>query len=684
MTEKILQKFQDLAKEIKKHNYHYHTLDNPIISDSEYDLLVKQYKTLELEYPDLSPKDSIIKTVGSTIAKGFGKVTHSLPMLSLANGFTKEDIFDFAKRVRDFLLASYTPEIFCELKIDGLSFSARFEYGALVTVATRGDGMIGENITKNMKTIKSFPSYINGLPDIFEVRGEIYIDKEDFLKLNENQAAEGKKIFANSRNSAAGSIRQLNYQITAKRPLKYFVYGIGEVSDDNFASTQKELLDKLSTFGFCVNKENYLAKSEEDAISFYETINKKRDLIPYEIDGVVYKINRFDIQKRLGYVSNSPRFALAHKFPASFVRTKVLDITIQVGRTGALTPVAELEPVLIGGVIVSRASLYNYLEIDRKDIGIGDYVFVERAGDVIPKVIAVDFESRPSDRKAFVFPTMCPSCGSLIENDETESVLRCYNSFDCSAQIQERITHFCSISAMNIDGLGPKQILFLLENNFIKDIVDIFLLGKEQFIAISRMDGFGEKSANNLRDNIEKAKTTTLDRLIYAIGIRYVGEVNSKFLAKYFVTAENFLQFCIDIYHGDSKLLEVISNIDGIGEKTVEKIQSFCKLEKNIQMLSDLLKILYIEDYQSNISDSFLSNKTIVFTGTMRSMSRLEAKSIAEQMGAKVGSQISKSTDILVAGEDAGSKLSKAKEYGTKIFTEQEWIDSYHKWKVNK
>lgn len=673
MTKTIIERFHLLESEIKKHNYNYYTLDAPTISDAEYDLLIKEYKNLETEYPDLAPKKSVVHRVGGPVIKGFSKVRHSKPMLSLSNAFSNEDVIEFARRIRDFLRIDEVPELFCELKIDGLSFSARFEQGTLVSASTRGDGVIGENITENIRTIQSFPTYIYDAPETLEVRGEVYMDKSDFLSLNERQIEQDKKIFANPRNAAAGSLRQLNPQITASRPLKYFVYGVGEVTD-GFATNQQDLLTNLMELGFSINKEHYLALSAIEALSFYDSISSKRDSLPYEIDGVVYKVNEFALQERLGYISNAPRFALAHKFPAVSARTIIRDITVQVGRTGALTPVAELEPVEVGGVVVSRASLYNPLEIDRKDIGIGDYVFVERAGDVIPKVIAVDFTARTPDRKIFIFPKNCPSCGSLIENSNNESVPRCYNSFDCIAQIHEKIIHFASISAMNIDGLGSKQILFLLENNFIKDIVDIFRLTKEDFIKITNMPGFGLKSTQNLKDNIEKSKNTTLDRFIYAIGIRHIGEINSKLLSGLFLTGKSFLEFCTEIYNGDYRKLDLVSDIDGIGEKATENIKLFCKVDKNLEMIQDFLEILNIADYQNNNKESPLSNKTVVFTGTMDSMSRSEAKYLAERIGAKVSNQISKSTNIFVAGRDSGSKLTKAKEFGTEILTEDQWL----------
>lgn len=674
MTEdEIKKEFEKLASVIKKYNYAYHTLDNPLVSDAEYDALVRSYKNLETKYPDFAPQNSEVMKVGSKVASCFEKYTHSMPMLSLANAFTSEDVSDFVSRVQDFLMYEKFPTLFCELKIDGLSFSARFEDGYLKVAATRGDGTTGENITQNIRTIKSFPQYIAGLPKIFEVRGEVYIDKNDFAQLNIEQERLGKKIFANPRNAAAGSLRQLNPDITASRPLKYFVYATGDVSEE-FAKTQQELIANLKAVGFCVNDENYLANSESEAIAFYRDISLKRDDLPYEIDGIVYKVNDFELQKRLGYLTNTPRFAIAHKFPAKMERTRILSITVQVGRTGALTPVAELDPVEVGGVIVSRASLHNHLEIARKDIGIGDYVFVQRAGDVIPQVVGVDLSARPKDRQIFTFPNRCPSCGSDVIIDESEAVLRCYNALDCPAQLQEKVRHFASISAMNIDGLGDKQCAFLLECGFINGVVDIFRLTEDQFARISEMPGFGKKSVENLKASIEKSKNTTLPRFIYAIGIRHIGEITSKLFASFFITAGNFLDSLKKIAAGDDSILHELNNLDGVGGKIVEAVKAFCEIDKNIKMVEDLEGLLDISDYENSATSSSLSGKTVVFTGTLRNLSRVEAKSQAEKMGAKVTSQISKTTDILVVGDDAGSKLGKAKEFGTKIMTEEEWV----------
>ncbi len=669
----ILAKFKELSEKLKECSYAYHTLDDPIVSDAQYDALVMEYKRLEKQYPDLAPKDSILDKVGSQVASGFSKVKHAKPMLSLANGFSDDDIFDFVSRMKDFLMSQTAPDIFCELKIDGLSFGARFENGHLVKGYTRGDGTTGEDITQNIKTIKMLPQYIDSLPKVFEVRGEVYIDKLDFIKLNEAQALLGKKTFANPRNAAAGSLRQLDVSITASRPLKYFVYGLGEVSEV-FAKSQQELLKKLDKLGFCVNDDACLARSVDEVLAFYNDIKERRDTLPYEIDGVVYKVNDFILQERLGYLASAPRFALAHKFPAMVGTTKIHDITIQVGRTGALTPVAELEPVSIGGVMVSRATLHNHMEIERKDIRIGDYIFLQRAGDVIPQIIGVDLAKREGDVAKFIFPSICPSCSSPVHIDLEEAITRCCNGLECPAQRQERIEHFVSITALNIDGLGKKQIQFLLDHDFIHDVVGIFKISDEVFNQISVKPGFGKKSVDNMRLSIEKAKSTTLERFIYSLGIRHIGEVNAKLLANFFINANSFYESFVKIAAGNRAICEQIQNLDGVGEKIIDSIISFCEINSNLQIIADLIAILNIQDYQRVTSSSILSGKSVVFTGTLESLSRLEAKSQAEKMGAKVTSQISKSTDILVAGADAGSKLKKATEFGVKVISEAEWI----------
>jgi len=670
----ISKKLRILTEEINKHNHSYYSLDEPTISDAEYDLLFETYRSLATQYPELTPKDSPLLKVGTTIASKFNKVIHSRPMLSLANGFSEEDFRDFFERVQNFLKTELALELFCELKIDGLSFSARYENGLLVVASTRGDGAVGEDITNNIKTISSFPQSLKNAPEILEVRGEIYIDKADFNELNKRQTEEGKKIFANPRNAAAGSLRQLDAAITASRPLKYFVYGLGEVSNSCAAKSQSELLLQFNNLGLVTNQYNLLAKNEEMAISFYNKALADRDSLPYEIDGIVYKINDFALQERLGYIARSPRFALAHKFPAIVGRTKLNNITIQVGRTGALTPVAELEPIAIAGVMVSRASLHNHMEIERKDIRIGDYVFLQRAGDVIPQVMSVDLSARADASTKFIFPSQCPSCGSHVHIDPDEAILRCENGFGCHAQIHERLCHFVSRNALNIDGLGFKQIEFLLDNDFIKNQADIFRLDKDAFVRLALMHGFGLKSAQNLEENINRAKKVSLPKFIYSLGIRHIGETNAKLLADIFGSATEFLSCMRLLGANNNTIYERLDNIDGIGNKTLDTLKEFCSEDTNLNAITELIDLLNIQDYKNEIIESALTNKIIVFTGTLTSVSRAEAKAQAERLGAKVSSQISSNTDLLVAGLAAGSKLKKAAELGVKVISEEEWV----------
>ena len=661
---------RDLAHQISQHNHDYYTLDDPTVTDAEYDFLVQLYNKLSAKFPEYT-STKIMDSVGGEILEGFKKVTHSKPMLSLGNAFTEEDVRDFYDKVQNFLLSTHVPQVCCELKIDGISFSARYERGALVVSSTRGNGLIGEDITENVRTIKNFPHHINGAPEVLEVRGEIYIEKPDFESLNRHQASDGQKIFANPRNAAAGSLRQLDPSITATRPLKYFVYSIGECSA-TFATAQSELLDKLEDIGFAVNKHRKLADASDDALKFYSQMTKIRDTLPYEIDGVVYKIDDFKLQERLGYIAKSPRFALAHKFPSIIARTQLLGITIQVGRTGALTPVAELAPVSIGGVSVSRASLHNHLEIHRKDIRVGDYVLLERAGDVIPYVKEVDLVNRPPHVKQFIFPNQCPSCGAHVFVDMDEAIIRCDNGLVCPAQLLERLAHFVSLHAMDIDGLGKKQIQFLMDNGFIKEVDDIFNITDAEYDRLSLMPGWGAKSASNLRANILKSKDVSLERFIYALGIRHIGSMNAKILGNIFVSAANFLD---GVKSGFNNALEALDNIDGIGPKIIESLTHFASIQHNVRIVENLIRIVNVQDYNMHIvSTSSIQDKIIVFTGALSTLSRAEAKAQAERLGAKVASQVSGNTDILVAGEDAGGKLKKAAEYGTKIINEEEWI----------
>ncbi len=678
---------QQLATEIERYNKAYYQDNQPLVSDAQYDQLFAINLALEKKFPHLILPNSPSLKVGSSAVEKFAKVQHSVPMLSLANAFDASDVEDFIERVQSFLRIDYFPEIFCEPKIDGLSFSAVYKNGILKTAATRGDGSVGEDITANIKTIKNFQHIIkipnSVVPETLEVRGEIYIDKADFLELNNRQQKEGKPLFANPRNAAAGSLRQLDAAITRQRPLKYFVYAIGEASE-NIASTQEELLNKIKELGFVVNPIGQLARSMQDILDFYERLKTDRDSLAYEIDGVVYKINDFALQNRLGFVARSPRFAIAHKFPAIIGQTRLNAITIQVGRTGALTPVAELEPISIGGVIVSRATLHNYQEIIRKDIRVGDYVYLQRAGDVIPQVTSVDLNKRPKDSCKFEFVQHCPSCDSLLHYDQEEIVIRCDNGLNCPAQNYGRICHFVSKDAMDIDGLGKKQAQFLIEHKFISNPVDIFLLADtsidgnaEKLEKLAKMPGWGAKSVENLLASINKAKTVSLSRFIYALGIRHIGQSNAALLAKEFKNCGNFID-AMEVLACKSpdtskEIYQKLNDLDGLGDKILNDVVDFFDIAENVALIRKLMAILTINDFIDNTTQTALTGKIIVFTGSLETLSRAEAKASAERLGAKVTSSVSASTDLVVAGSDAGSKLKKALELGVKVIDEAEW-----------
>ncbi len=665
-----------LRDEINFHIKAYYEDNRPIISDSEYDKLFKSLVDLENKFSDLITEDSPTQKVGFRANEKFGKIEHKIPMLSLANAFSYEDVEDFIGRIQKFLLLENFPEIFCEPKIDGLSFSAIYENGIFAKAATRGDGYVGEDITENVKTLKDLPKEIKGLPEIFEVRGEIYMDKKDFEELNIARESAGKTKFVNPRNAAAGSLRMLDARETALRPLKYFIYSIGQCSA-KIASRQSDLLDKLSKFGFSVNPLSKLASSIEDILSFYKQLESLRPGLDYEIDGIVYKLNDFDMSERMGYVARSPRFALAHKFPAEESSTRLLSISFQIGRTGAVTPVAELEPVFIGGATVSRATLHNYSEIKRKNLRIGDVVYLRRSGDVIPQITGVDLSKRPADSENFIFPDKCPSCSSILQTDERGILIFCPGKEACPAQNYRKLCHFASRDALNIDGLGKKQIEFLLEKNFISDHIDIFYLKEkndENLIKLENMEGWGKKSVENLFENIEKSKNPSLAKFIYSLGIEGIGEVNAKILAKEFGSAEIFIDSMEKLASGDRSIYDRLDDIDGIGRLILLGLKNFFSLDSNKDLVAKLSEILTIENYSDNLKQTALSGRTIVFTGSLSKLSRAEAKSGAEKLGAKASSSVSASTDLVVAGEDAGSKLKKAKELNIKIINEEEWL----------
>ena len=645
------QRHKQLSDEIQKHNQLYYELDKPVISDAAFDKLLLELEMLETEFPLLASANSPSQKVGSAPARKFIKVEHLTPMLSISNGFSTEDISEFIESIQKFLGVTDDILIYAEPKIDGLSFSARYEDGNLVSVATRGDGTMGENITANMKTIKGFPLKIPQ-EALLEVRGEVYMNHADFAALNKNLPEDDK--FANPRNAAAGSLRQLDASITASRPLNYFVYS----TSPNIGALQNETLAKLNAFGFATNPLNKLCHNLDEIIANYNEIYAKRSSLEYDIDGMVYKVNRIDFQNRLGMRSRSPRWAIAHKFPAEKARTILEKIEIQVGRTGALTPVAHLKPVTVGGVVVSRASLHNEDEIKRKDIRVGDLVTIQRAGDVIPQIISAE---RSGYAEEYIFPQTCPACGSHTLREEDEAVRRCTGGLICPAQAVERLIHFVSRKAFDIEGLGGQHIENFYHDGLLKEPADIFRLEKDNIV---HREKWGEKSAINLIVAINERRNISLERFIYALGIRHVGESTAKLLAKNFKTF-TALQ-CADA--------EAISAIDGIGMAAAEELVGFFSEEHNKKLLDNLLKEVNVEDFVSNVQASAITDKTIVFTGSLAKLSRDEAKAQAERLGAKVSSSVSKKTDYVVAGEDSGSKLKKANELGVKVLTEDEWL----------
>ncbi len=668
-----------LAKEIAQHDAAYYQKDAPHISDAEYDELRQRNQAIELRFPELVQEDSPSKKVGAAPAEGFGKVTHSQPMLSLANAFFQEDIEDFLERVRRFLGLNDNEEIeiLAEPKIDGLSFSARYEQGVFVQGATRGDGTIGEDITQNLRTI--LPNNLHGdFPDVLEVRGEVYMAHEDFLKLNEQQEAAGKKIFANPRNAAAGSLRQLDASITAQRALRYFVYGWGEVSQQKFGR-QQEVIAWLNALGFVTNPLLENTNSVEKVMEYYRNLYEQRPELSYDIDGIVYKINRLDWQERLGNVARSPRWAIAHKFPAEQAKTIVEAIDVQVGRTGAITPVARLKPITVGGVVVSNATLHNADEIARLGIKIGDHVTIQRAGDVIPQVVSVDVDARTGKEKEFVFPEVCPVCHSHITREEGEVVARCSGGLVCSAQMVESLKHFVSRNAFDIEGLGTKQIELFWEKEYIKTPSDIFTLeerDKQALTSISNWPGFGKKSVDKLFESINLRRTISLSRFIYALGIRHIGQENAKLLARNYITCAAWKEAMVAAGKGkESAAYQELLSIDGIGEKVADAMVDFFKEEHNVQSLETLLAQVQVEDAQLPQQHSPVAGKIVVFTGTLTRMTRNEAKARAESLGAKVSGSVSAKTDYVVAGEATGSKRKKAEELGVLVLSEEAWLE---------
>jgi DNA ligase (NAD+) len=665
-----------LADEIRAHNVSYHQEDAPIVSDAEYDVLFHRLLTLEAAYPDLATEDSPSQAVGAAPAQGFAKVRHAVPMLSLGNAFADEDVGEFLTRIRRFLsLDTDDPlDIVAEPKIDGLSVSLRYENGKFVRGATRGDGNEGEDITANLRTIGDIPDMLNGdAPEIVEIRGEVYLPRSTFRALNENQEAEGAKIFANPRNAAAGSLRQLDTTVTAKRPLRIFAYAWGEMSAD-VAETQIGFLERVAAWGFQINPLSRICTGLDEILANYASISTQRPTLDYDIDGIVYKVDRLDFQQRLGFVSRAPRWAIAHKFPAEQATTILREIDIQVGRTGALTPVARLEPVTVGGVVVSNATLHNEDEINRKGVRAGDTVVIQRAGDVIPQVVHAIAEKRPKDAKAFVFPDRCPVCNSEAVRDEGEAVRRCTGGLICPAQAVERLKHFVSRNAFDIEGLGAKNVTALHADGLLANPADIFRLDTHKPALLER-EGWGEQSVENLLQAIEERHNVSLDRFIYALGIRQVGQATARLLARTYGRLSDWRDAMAAAQDPEGDAYADLLNIDGIGESVANDLLAFVHEDHNRHILDDLDALLDIQPFEQPESDSELAGKTIVFTGTLEKMTRSEAKSRAEAMGAKVSGSVSAKTDLVVAGPSAGSKAKKAAELGIQTVDEDGWIE---------
>jgi len=673
-----------LGEEIAAHDKRYYTEDAPIVSDAEYDALRLRYEALEAAFPELATPDSLTKKVGATPSEKFAKIRHRVPVLSLGNIFSEEEVAEFVARVRRFLgLSPDAPlAITAEPKIDGLSCSLRCESGKLVQAATRGDGYEGEDVTANVRTIGEIPHVLKGAaPEILEVRGEVYMTHADFAALNERQKEAGKTLFANPRNAAAGSLRQLDSAITASRPLHFFAYAWGEVSALP-ASTQMGMIAAFKDFGFPVNPLMVLCHSAEELITHYRHIESLRARLGYDIDGVVYKVDSLALQNRLGFVSRAPRWAAAHKFPAEKATTVLRAIEINVGRTGALTPVARLDPVTVGGVVVSNATLHNEDEIARKDIRVGDTVTVQRAGDVIPQILGPILDKRPEDSKPYVFPEICPVCGSAAVREidprtgTADVVRRCTGGLVCTAQVVERLKHFASRNAFDIEGFGDKLIEQFFHDGLIKTPADIFTLEERErggLLKLTEREGFGETSVRNLFNAIEARRTLPLNRFIFALGIRHVGETNARRLARHFETFEALRKTAQVATEGSEARAE-INNIEGIGEVVAEAVADFFAEKHNEDVLDALLDHVTPVPMEAVASASPVAGKTVVFTGSLERMTRDEAKAMAERLGAKVAASVSKKTDLVIAGPGAGSKLAKAAELGIETISEEDWL----------
>ncbi len=681
---------QRLVDEINAHNRRYYVEAHPVISDAAFDALFQRLLAIEARFPNLVTKDSPSQTIGGAVAEGFRKVAHRQPMLSLDNAFAEEAVRDFVARIRRFLgLEPDKPVLLvAEPKIDGLAANLLYRKGRFVQGATRGDGQIGEDVTANMRTIADLPELLRGddVPDEIEIRGEVYMRRDEFFRLNEAQIKAGRAPFANPRNAAAGSLRQLDPRITAERPLHFFAYAWGEASSLP-AKTHSGVIARFRTWGLVINPFSKTCHGVDEALAVHRGLESMRADLDYDIDGVVYKVDRLDWQDRLGFVSRSPRWAIAHKFKAEEAETEVLGIDIQVGRTGTLTPVARLKPVTVGGVVVSNATLHNEEEIERKDVRIGDMVIIRRAGDVIPQVLRVVADKRPRGAKPYAFPRLCPVCGSHAVREanpktgKQEAARRCTGGLICAAQIVERLRHFVSRDAFDIDGLGEKQIQAFFEAGVVKTPVDIFHMAvydRQAETPLREWEGWGEVSAAKLFAAIEARRRIPLERFLYALGIRHVGQATARLLAMNYGSLDNLLQALKAAENRNSEAWAELGAIEGIGDVVAAALVDFVAERHNREAVAALRKEVIVEDFVVSKAKSLLAGKTVVFTGTLEHMTRSEAKAKAEALGARVAGSVSKKTDYVVAGSEAGSKLAKARQEGVAILTEDEWLDITH------
>ncbi len=659
----IIKRLKELGTLINQHNYYYHTKDNPQISDADYDKLVKENLELESKYPKLKLDKTTSNKIGGEIKDKFKKSVHISPMHSLANGFSEEDLKDFDERIKKFLNLKINQELeyVCEPKIDGLSLNLTYKNGNLICAATRGNGKIGENVTKNITNIKNIPLKLkDSFPDLIEIRGEVFLTKTDFETINSN--LEEKNKFSNPRNAAAGSLRQLDYNISRSRPLKFLAHGLGK-SSEKFHKFHK-FYQNLEKYGIERNQLYLKTSNLGKVYQFYTEVDSKRSSLDYDIDGLVVKINNLSSQKRLGIVGKNPRWSIALKFSAEKANTLIKDIEFQVGRTGSITPVARLESVNIGGVIISNATLHNFDEIRKKNIAIGDIVEIQRAGDVIPQVLKVIKKNKEKIKKIMP-PKKCPVCGDDTYKEKNEAVLRCINTYGCYAQKISQIIHFISKKALDIDGFGEKQVKQFYDLKIIKDVSDIFLI-KEKKQLIANLEGWGKLSVANLIEAIEDSKNINLDKFIYSLGIRFIGEINAEILSKEFKNIDNFISALDNT--------GLLSNIDGLGPKAISSIKNYFNYDQNLHLIKKLSKILNIKDNESSNSNNFFNGKRIVFTGLLKSISRDEAKHMAKVVGAKILSSVSKNTDYVIVGEKAGSKAKKAIDLNLKIFSEEDFL----------